>query len=91
MMDKNKTVLPEKFLAGIAVDYSHILMNLIRCCQRDDKFIKSFQGQPNVITLVVSFSQQCIYICQYANIGNIIYANTTKKNFFCFEVVMTGL
>jgi len=45
MMDKNITTLPEKFLNGIATNYHHILKSLLRCCHRDDTFIKSFQGE----------------------------------------------
>ncbi|XP_067934928.1 serine/threonine-protein kinase 36-like [Watersipora subatra] len=48
MMDKNITTLPEKFLVGIATDYSHILLSLIKCCHRDDTFIKSFQAEKGV-------------------------------------------
>ena len=44
MMDKNITTLPERFLTGIATNYNHILISLIKCCHRDEKFIQSFQG-----------------------------------------------
>ncbi|KAF6036508.1 STK36 [Bugula neritina] len=48
MMDKNITTLPEKFLNGIATNYHHILKSLLRCCHRDDTFIKSFQAEKGV-------------------------------------------